>query len=322
MDDMSQLSLQPKQFLGIPIALVGAMFLSVGAQLQHHGVAKVESAHGDSAASGLGIAQMKLLVARPSWVIGTLMLGLAVVFQLTSLFLSPIIVVQPLGAVALVATAILNARVSKVKLNRRSVAAVSICVAGVGAFVLLAAFYAREVPVSDADLGVILGILAIVLIAFVICFLTLRTRFKALIYIVGAGVLYGFVATLAKVTISRISDGTVDWLLALCVIGLLAAAIIGGYFVQNAYSSGPPDLVIAGLTVIDPMIAVTIGIVILREASQAPLWTIIGFVVTGAAAVYGVFMLSKYHPQAIEASNDRATAGGANTGPSEQSGLD
>ena len=45
----------------------------------------------------------------------------------------------------------------------------------------------------------ILLILAVVLAAFVVVFITLRTRFKALFYILGAGVLYGFVATLARV---------------------------------------------------------------------------------------------------------------------------
>ena len=300
-DAIGQLALEPKQFLGIPIALIGACFLSVGAQLQHHGVAKVEATTPDMAGGGLSGRQLLLLLQRPSWVIGTLMLGLAIVFQLVSLFLSPLIVVQPLGAVALVITAILNARVSHVRLNRSSIIAICLCVGGVGAFVLIAAFFARELPVTDRDLILILIILAVVLILFGGLFFFLRSRFKALMYIVGAGVLYGFVATLAKVTIARLVQREVDWLLVLCILSLLAAAALGAYFVQNAYSAGPPDLVIAGLTVIDPVVAVTIGIVILGEASQAPLWAGIGFVVTGAIAIYGVFLLAKYHPQSVDA---------------------
>ena len=81
------------------------------------------------------------------------------------------------------------------------------------------------------------------------------------------------------------------------VLALLVATALGGYFVQTAYASGPPDLVIAGLTVIDPLVAVTIGIVVLREASNAEWWAIIAFIVAGAVAVYGVFQLAKYHPQ-------------------------
>ncbi|HUG49475.1 MAG TPA: multidrug DMT transporter permease, partial [Terrimesophilobacter sp.] len=72
---------------------------------------------------------------------------------------------------------------------------------------------------------------------------------------------------------------------------------LGGYFVQSAYSSGPPDLVIAGLTVIDPLVAVTIGVVVLQEAAEAPWFAVVAFAVAGAIAVYGVLQLAKHHPQ-------------------------
>jgi drug/metabolite transporter (DMT)-like permease len=139
--------------------------------------------------------------------------------------------------------------------------------------------------------------LAVVLVAFGFAFFFLRNRFKAIFYIIGAGVVYGFVATLAKVIINRAQHGNFEWLTLTCVLGLLLAAGLGAYFVQNAYASGPPDLVIAGLTVVDPLVAVGIGIVVLGEASQAPLWASIVFIVAGIIAIWGVFLLAKYHPQ-------------------------
>lgn len=296
-NDVAQVIAQdPRQVLGIFIALVGAVFMSVGAQLQHRGVVKVEklSVHTDS---GLSLKQLGQLIARPSWVLGTTMLGLAILLQLISLSLAPLIVVQPLGAVALVITAIINARVTHRHLNRMSIIAVVMCVGGVGLFVTIAAFTAVDKPVQTDDLTVILLILAGVLLLFAAAFVLLRKRFKALFYILGAGVLYGFVATLAKVVINRVQNGNFEWLTFLCLLGLLLAASLGAYFVQNAYSSGPPDLVIAGLTVVDPLVAVTIGILVLGEASQAPFWALILFGVAGAIAVTGVYLLSRFHPQ-------------------------
>jgi len=295
-DLAGEIAIDPRQAIGIPLALIGAVFLSLGAQFQHRGVTKVE-AFTDAGNSGLNGRQLMLLLSRPSWVFGTLMLGLAIVFQLTSLGFAPLIVVQPLGAVALVITAVLNARVSRVKINRASVIAITMCVGGVGLFVTVAAFTAVDKPVTDANLITILIVLAVVLMAFAAAFVMLRTRFKAIFYIIGAGVLYGFVATLAKVIINRTQNGNFEWLTLVCVAGLLLAAAGGAYFVQNAYSSGPPDLVIAGLTVIDPLIAVGIGIVVLGEASQAPVWAAALFVVAGAVAIWGVFVLAKHHPQ-------------------------
>ena len=289
----------PSQLIGIPLAIVGAVFLSLGAQIQHRGVTKVEATSGVDARSGLSIAQLKLLLARPSWVLGSLMLAFAIAFQLTALVWSPLIIVQPLGAIALVITSILNARIHKVKLNRPSVIAITACVGGVGLFVTIAALVAGEKPVTDQDLLTILIMLGVVLILFGLGFVFFRKRSKALFFILAAGIIYGFVATLAKVVINRIINENFDWLTMLCVVALLAATGIGAYFVQTAYSSGPPDLVIAGLTVVDPMVAVAIGIVVLDEASGAPLWAMIGFAVAGALAVWGVFQLARHHPQVL-----------------------
>jgi drug/metabolite transporter (DMT)-like permease len=296
-DLSQQVLLRPLQALGIPLALVGAVFLSLGAQFQSQGVTKAEELSGSAATTGLSLPQLLSLVRRPSWVLGTVMLGLAIVLQLTSLRFAPIIVVQPLGAIALVITAVLNARVSHTRLNRRSVRAIALCVGGVALFVTVAAFTAVDNVITDLHLVIILCILAVVLIAFIALFITMRRHARAVFFILGAGVLYGFVATLAKVVINRIVQGDFEWLTLTCLVGLLAAGGLGAYFVQTAYSSGPPDLVIAGLTVIDPMVAVGIGIVVLGEAAEAPPWAIPAFVVAGLIAVFGVFDLARNHPQ-------------------------
>jgi drug/metabolite transporter (DMT)-like permease len=295
-DLAAEITIDPRQAIGIPLALVGAVFLSLGAQFQHRGVTKVESTTVE-VTGGLNPRQLLLLLARPSWVFGSLMLGLAIIFQLTSLAYAPIIVVQPLGAVALVLTSVLNARLSNVKLNRPSIIAIVMCVGGVGLFVTVAAFTAVDKPVTDQNLVTILAVLAVVLTLFGLAFGFLRRRFQAIFYIFGAGVLYGFVATLAKVIINRIQNGNFEWLTLTCVLGLALAAALGAYFVQNAYSSGPPDLVIAGLTVVDPLVAVGIGIIVLGEASLAPAWAGVAFVVAGSLAIWGVFRLARYHPQ-------------------------
>lgn len=293
--------------VGILIALVGAVFLSLGAQFQHRGVELVEASHGSGAKAGLSIRQLTLLLARPSWAIGTIMLGLAIVLQLTSLGFAPLIVVQPVGAVGLVIAAIVNARVTKTPIARPVWRAIAFCVGGIALFVTVAAFVAEEQIVEEPQLVIILSILGGVIVLLALTFAFARKKAGALFYIVSAGVLYGFVATLAKVVINRVGNllllpdfgvgGDFEWLTLGCVVALLAAAILGAYFVQTAYSLGSPDLVIAGLTVIDPLIAVAIGIAVLGEASNAPLWAVPVWALAGAVAVYGVFQLAKHHPQ-------------------------
>lgn len=61
--DLAELLNDPAKFIGIPIALVGAVFLSLGAQFQHRGVAKVERFSKRSGSSGLSGGQLVALLA-------------------------------------------------------------------------------------------------------------------------------------------------------------------------------------------------------------------------------------------------------------------
>ncbi|WP_396656366.1 DMT family transporter [Microbacterium sp.] len=308
LDDVTDVLLgvfgDPRILIGIPLALLGAVFMSFGAQYQHRGVLKVERLTGESSSEGLKAAQLLRLLQRPSWMVGTIMLGLAIACQLAALSFAPLIVVQPLGAIALVITTLLNARISGHRPTRRSIRAIVECVGGIFLFVVLAALFATDEEIENSQLITILVILAVVAIVLTAVWVWLRHRMTALFYIVAAGVMYGFVATLAKVVINRIQNSNFDWLTLVCLIALLVAAAVGAYFVQTAYASGPPDLVIAGLTVIDPIVAILIGLFVLGEASHAPWWVFICFAVAGAVAVYGVFELARHHPQVISDSQE------------------
>jgi drug/metabolite transporter (DMT)-like permease len=282
--------------IAILLAVIGAVFLSLGAQFQNDAVGKHHVSK-QLVQGFLSLKQVLNLLKRPRWLTGTSFLVLAVVFQLGALALAPLIVVQPIGALALIITSLLNARINKVRLDLKTFLAIGLTMFGVGTFVYFAASSATQVRMSDGKLLVIVGILFGLLILFGALFYFSKGKVGPLSYIFGAGVLYGFVASLAKVVLIRVSQGDFDLLTLLAAVALILAAILGGWFVQNAYASGPPDLVIAGLTVIDPAVAVGIGIVILGEASEASLLQIIGFGVAGAIAAAGVVMLSKVHPE-------------------------
>src|SRR5690606_21120205 len=101
--------------------------MSLGAQYQHRGVEKVERITGVEGTTGLSGAQLRGLLRRPSWFIGTLMLGFAIICQLSAIAIAPLIVVQPLGAVALVVTTLLNARISGHTPTKRSLVAIGLC---------------------------------------------------------------------------------------------------------------------------------------------------------------------------------------------------
>jgi drug/metabolite transporter (DMT)-like permease len=284
------------RLLAIGLAVAGAVFLALGAQFQNDAVTKHHAPNQPKVGS-LHIKQILDLLRRPRWLTGTTFLVLAIMFQLAALSLAPLIVVQPIGALALIMTSLLNARIYKVQLDRKTLLAIAITMLGVGGFVVSASAGAMEAEISDGKLLQVVFVLLGFIALFGLLFFFSKGKVGALEYIFGAGVLYGFVASLAKVVLGRVSQGDLDLLTLLAVGALIGATALGGWFVQNAYASGPPDLVIAGLTVVDPAVAVVIAIVILGEADQASISQVVSFSVAGAVAAAGVLMLARVHPQ-------------------------
>ncbi len=299
------------RILAIGLALMSAVLLAIGTQLQNGAVGDQKKA-ALSGRSHLKLDQLIDLIRRPQWLTGLILTIAALGLQFTALLLAPLILVQPIGAIALVITSLLNAKITKTKLNKASVLAIVLCTTGLGAFVVMAANFAKEPPIDNNALLMILIMAIVLIVTFGYIYARGATRFKPITFILGAGALFGFVATLTKVVIKRLfqqdgfnrmvnfqADWVTDGLTLLTLLCMLAAGLLGAWFVQNAYASGPPDLVIAGLTVIDPLVAVSIGIVLLNEAMSAPWPIILGFVASGAMSVVGVFLLSKVHPEII-----------------------
>lgn len=282
--------------VAIGLAALAAVAMAYGAQFQNDAVTERHKTT-ERGRGSLNLKQLGSLLLRPKWLSGLGIMGLAIFLQLAALSLAPLIVVQPIGAIALIASPLINSRRHKTKIDPKTWIAVAVTTLGIGAFVGQATGVAHEVHLTDDNLREVLGILAVLLVALSVWFFTFGKRAKALTYVFGAGILYGFVATLAKVVIKRIYQQQFEWLTLLCLAALIGAVILGGWFVQNAYASGPPDLVIAGLTVIDPLVAVSVGIIVLDEAKDANWMTIAGFVVSAVIAIVGVLMLSKVHPE-------------------------
>lgn len=292
----------PIGYVGIPVALLGAFLLSFGSAVQQRGVAAVDSR--TDGKGGLALKQMIGLVANRQWLLGTVMVILAIVCQLTALGLSPIAVVQPVGVFALVITAMISARSSRQHLDGPSVRAIATCVTAVVIFVTIATLTTHVAAIHNSNVIVVLIAVASVVLILGGTFLLRRRRLTRIFYVIASGVLFGFVATLAKVIIGRVetvvaahhSAFAVGGLTYVCLLGIIVAGSLGQYFQQSAFTSGSPEVVVAGLTVIDPIVGATVGLAALGEAASAPAWSFIVFVATGLLAVFGVVQLSRRRP--------------------------
>lgn len=314
LDATLDIGLSPRQLIGIPIAVLGAVLMSVSAMLQHRGVSKVDADSGAQGAEGLGMKQFLALLRRPSWLFGTVLIGVAILLQFGALLFAPLVVVQPIGVISLIVTTIISARQARARLRRSKVTAVITSVVGVGGFVTVAAMAATDTPIGPRETVTVLIIAGAVVLLTAVAFLVFRrTSHRGMFYILAGGVLYGFVATFAKLILTGLREGRFDGLSLVCLAALLVTVAVGGYFVQTAYASGSTDMVIAGLTVVDPIVAVTIGIVVLHETAAATPVTLVLFVVFGAIAIAGVFLLNSSQT-AAEIAAARRHALGVKTG--------
>lgn len=283
--------------IGIVLALLSALVLAVGGQLQSRGVNRDRPS---AAPASLAHSAARLLRSGP-WLAGTALSGLAIVLQTGGLAFAPLIVVQPLGIAALVFSSLLTAAARRRLPERREAIAVLTAVVGVGAFVGVASGVSHQHAITGGQLVAVLVILLAVLLLALVLLLRHRVRPAPIVFVALGGVFSGFVATLGKTVLLRVQAifadhgrlGPEDVLTLLCVVGIAVAGALSIYVVQRAHATNPPTVVLAGLTVIDPAVGILLGITVLHETAGAPGWTYAAFAVSGAVAFSGVLALSR-----------------------------
>jgi drug/metabolite transporter (DMT)-like permease len=301
--------------IAIALAMLGAVCFACAAVLQHRAVSAESGPLGDRAAgTTLSLRGLRAVTRRPGWLLG---LGLAAggsALHAGALVLAPLSVVQPIGVLAVPIAVLLTA------VQRRRIPAggvfvgVLLSVGGVGVFVATAATTAVSTPPPDqATLVASLVVAGIVLLLAGVG-LT-RTGWARCVACATAGaVAFGLVSALVRAVSQSVASGDVGVLeppVLAAVAGIGAAVLVGGWLVQQAFASGPPEVVIACLTVVDPIVAVLLGAVLLGEGSATPAETWLLLVTAAVIATAGVVALARHHPDAVAARAARTGSGPA-----------
>lgn len=279
--------------LAILLAAFGACCYAGGAWLQHGAVGQV------SGENKLGAAGLLHLLRTPRWLLGLLVIVGGVVSHLLALGLAPLTIVQPVGALALPLTVLLYARSNSGRLGRRATAGMIATVAGLMLFVLVAADGSTSTVVgADAETTATQLVAAGLAILAVVSLLT-KGNVRCIALATGAGIGYGYVSLQMRSIMQGFGTEGIAGIPVLSVLFLLISLVIGVVMLQLAYSSGPPDLVVACLTVVDPLVAVGLGIGVLGEGVRNDQWIISGEIVGALTACVGVAILARYHPERL-----------------------
>lgn len=309
--------------LAIALAVVGAACFAGAAVLQHRAVSAESESDDRVKSSGLiSLRGLGAVAARPGWLTGLALAAAGTTVHAIALVLAPLTVVQPIGVLAVPLAVLLTAARTKRRPARGVLVGVAISVAGVGAFVGIAAGTAVSTPAPDSATLVAGLVVAAVVVALAGFGLTRSGWMRCVACSMAGAVAFGLVSALVRAVSQSVTSGAIAILhpaVLLTLAGVVAALSVGGWLVQQAFASGPPEVVIACLTVVDPIVAVLLGAVLLGEGANTPAATWLLLALAAAAAAGGVVALARHHPDAAgrSAKARPAAPDPADSGPAE-----
>ncbi|MBW0102595.1 hypothetical protein [Pseudonocardia sp. KRD291] len=264
-----------------------------------------------------GATTLRVLVRRPLWLLGAGAAGAGTLLHAVALGLAPVTLVQPIGVLA-VPLGVLAERWAASRDGRAAppavgaprgpgsgvLAGIAVSVTGVAVFVVAAAGGASGGPVDPVAMPVVGGTLAAA--ALVLALLSGRWHGAArcLARAVPAAIAFGLVSALLRAGLAYLDqsgsgalpDPADPAVLVAIGVALVVALVAGGAAVQLAYRSGPPSLVLACLTVLDPIVAVGFGVTALGERVGTSPVDVAVAVAGALLAVAGVVLLARHHP--------------------------
>lgn len=255
----------------------------------------------------LGVRSIRSLFRRRGWLAGLALMILGASVHVAALTLAPVSVIQPVGVLGVPFAVLLAARLDRRRPRPAAGVPIVICLLSVAGFVALTSRSVGAGAPTSATALFGVGVAMIVLISTVeVVGRRLRGWPRSLVYAAGGAIGVGMVSALMRGLI-QLSAGDLTPLndprmLIMCVL-LIGNGAVGGWMIQQAYASGSPEVVLACLTVIDPMIAVLVGLMLLGEGAGLGAGALAGMVLLGLLAMAGVCLLARLHPDVMHRTN-------------------
>lgn len=290
--------------LAICMQIIGSFLFASGAILQSLGVKSTFHPGAVASSNRLSMAGLLRLFRIPKWLLGLLFVFLGAAIHLTALSFAPVSVVQPVGILAVPWSVLLAARIHKHHITRNMWTAVAITVAGVVGFTVFSSLFAkgdREVSFQP----VLISFLVVCAICAVLSFFATRAApwAKATLWSATGATFYGLASGLMKHAMDLVQKHAhqlTSPTFVASVVMMLACYGLGVWMIQQGYASGPAEITVGTMTTVDPFVAVLFGLIVLGEGGDMGLGPTLGMAVTGAIAVWGVVLLSRDHPDAVE----------------------
>ncbi len=264
--------------LAIAFALASALTIAWGTVVRHR---IVKAAPLDGTIDG---SPLMAAARNPLWWAGltTALLGYAL--QIVALSFGALLIVQPVLVLSLMFTMMLAARMQNRALSGfENLWAITLTVA-----VTLLLLVGRPAPgTEDPSLTRWVGSIAIggVILAVMAWVAgTQPSRRKALVLGLVTGALFGYVAVLSKAFVDiATSEGLAGIVTSWETYGLILGATIGTAVQQYSFHAGPLEQSLPAMTIGEPIVAFTLGYVVLGERFQVE--SLLGWAILAASVV-------------------------------------
>jgi drug/metabolite transporter (DMT)-like permease len=272
--------------VAIGVALASAGCYAVAAVLQQR-----EASRDEADADAGGLTLFSRLLRRPRWWLAVSATVVGALLHLVALRFGPLTLVQPLGVSALVLALPLGAALAGRTVTRGEWAAAVAVALGLLGILSMAPHHVRPPLVSDASLGIAVGGCAVVVALLVLLGSRLPRPAGPVLRAAAAAVLFGMASAMARLLVA--GSSTVVLAAATCAV----AAVAGMVLIQTAYRDGGLGAPLATCTLVDPLSAAVLGIVLLGETVRVtPMDAMLGVIGLGLT-VAGLTVLSRAAPQ-------------------------
>jgi len=264
-------------------------------------VAQRQGARGVETTGGFGFRLILRLVGRPIWLLGIASMIAGFLFQLIALRYGALALVQPILAIELLLVfgymAVAGRR--RVRIRRRDWLAAAAMPAGIALFLRLAAPSGGRLHGPSMS-WLLAGLITLCVVLLAVAAASGRgpwpggssTRRAALLG-VATGVAWGFVAAVIKELSSHLGGGVgavfTTWSLYLLVIAGATAMLLA----SHAQAAGTLAASQPGFTILDPLWASLLGVLVFGEQIRTEPWDLAGEALALALLIAGVSGLSR-----------------------------
>lgn len=250
----------PRELTAVLLAVVAAVFIAVGIVVRQHSTRHLPE--DTSVGAGMGAA----LVCQPLWWVGTASAVGGYVFQALALGRGSLLLVQPVLVSSLLFALPLSARLVHRRVTGREWTWALLLSAAIAVFVLVGNPRPdRPHPPGPAWTAATIAVVIVV----AGCLIRVRrsgARVRAVRLAVAVAVLFGVVAVLTTVCVHRLEyDGLAALLTVPAPYALLVVALLGTVLQQSAFHAGALQTSVPTMIVLEPIVAVTLGVVVLGD---------------------------------------------------------